>query len=80
MKKSDSFKTFLREVFSENGIGSSKRIVGSVALLIALGCIVFLTITEKCSSCVENLLQTIIISSCSLLGVSSITTIWKNKK
>jgi hypothetical protein len=64
-------------MLSENGVGSSKRLVGSIAMLIALGCIVYLTITEGCTNCVEGLLQVLIITSCSLLGLSSITSIWK---
>lgn len=72
-----SSRQFFREMLSENGVGSSKRLVGSIAMLIALGCIVYLTITEGCTNCVEGLLQVLIITSCSLLGLSSITSIWK---
>lgn len=76
MKKTS--KEFWREIFSENGIGSSKRIVGALAMLVALGCIIYLTINEGCTNCVEGLLQVLIITSCSLLGLSSVTSIWKN--
>lgn len=72
-----SSREFWREIFSENGIGSSKRIVGTLSMLVALGCIIYLTITEGCTNCVEGLLQVLIITSCSLLGLSSITSIWK---
>ena len=72
-----SARQFWREMFSENGIGSSKRLVGSISMLIALGCIIYLTITEGCTNCVEGLLQVLIITSCSLLGLSSVTSIWK---
>lgn len=73
-------RQFWREMLSENGNGSSKRLVGSVAMLIALGCIVYLTISEGCSPCVEGLLQVLMITSCSLLGISSVTSIWKGGK
>lgn len=75
-----SSRQFWREIFSENGNGSSKRLVGAVAMIVALGCIIFLTITEGCTACVEGLLQVLIITSCSLLGLSSVTSIWKNGK
>ena len=75
-----SSREFWREIFSENGIGSSKRIVGTLAMLVALGCIIYLTITEGCTNCVEGLLQVLIITSCSLLGLSSVTSIWKSGK
>lgn len=75
-----SSREFWREIFSENGIGSSKRIVGTLSMLVALGCIVYLTITEGCTNCVEGLLQVLIITACSLLGLSSITNIFKQNK
>lgn len=75
-----SSRQFWREMLSENGNGSSKRLVGSVAMLVALGCIIYLTITEGCTSCVEGLLQVLIITSCSLLGLSSVTSIFKSGK
>lgn len=70
-------RQFWREMFSENGIGSSKRLVGSISMLVALGCIIYLTISEGCTNCVEGLLQVLIITACSLLGLSSVTSIWK---
>lgn len=73
-------REFLREIFSENGIGSSKRLVGFIAMIVALSCIGYLTISEGCTNCVEGLLQVLIITSCSLLGLSSVTSIFKNGK
>ena len=73
-------REFWREMLSENGNGSSKRLFGGIAILVALGCIIYLTVTEGCTDCVEGLLQVLIITSCSILGLSSITGIWKNGK
>lgn len=74
-------KQFIKEVFSgANGIASSKRIIGGLSMLVILGCTIYLVITEGCSENVENLLQTLIVTSCGLLGVSSVTSIWKNNK
>lgn len=73
-------RQFWREIFSENGNGSSKRVVGSIAMLTALFCIIYLTMTEGCTNCVEGLLQVLIITSCSLLGLSSIVNVWKGGK
>lgn len=73
-------REFWREMLSENGKGSSKRLFGGIAILVALGCIIYLTVTEGCTDCVEGLLQVLIITSCSLLGLSSVTGIWKNGK
>lgn len=73
-------REFWREMLSENGNGSSKRLFGGIAILVALGCIIYLTVTEGCTDCVEGLLQVLIITSCSLLGLSSFTSIFKNGK
>lgn len=70
-------REFWREMLSENGNGSSKRLFGGISILTALGCIVYLTVTEGCTDCVEGLLQVLIITSCSLLGLSSITSVFK---
>lgn len=73
-------RQFWREIFSENGIGSSKRLVGSVSMLVVLGCIIYLTIKDGGTSVVEGLLQVLMITSCSLLGLSTVTNIWKGGK
>jgi len=71
-------RVFWREMLSENGNGSGKRLIGVLSMLVATFCIIYLTINEGCTPCVEGLLQTLIITSCSLVGLSSITGIWKN--
>lgn len=67
-------------MFSENGNGSSKRLIGFMCILAVLFCTIFLTVTSGPCSVVEGLLQTITISACALLGVSSVTSIWKKKE
>lgn len=71
-------KEWWREVFSEKGIGSVKRVVGTFITTISMGCIVYLTITAGPVMIVENLLQTSLITGAALLGLHSITSIWKN--
>lgn len=75
-----TFKQIFLESFCEHEFGSAKRLVGFISILVTLGCIIYLVIAEGCSTCVENLLQTVIISACALLGVSSVTSIFKQKK
>ena len=71
-------KEWWREVFSEKGIGSVKRVAGTFITVISMGCIVYLTITAGPVMIVENLLQTSLITGAALLGLHSITSIWKN--
>lgn len=77
-KISKSSREWWREVFSEKGIGSVKRVVGTFISVISMGCIVYLTITAGPIAIVEDLLQTSLITGASLLGLYSITSIWKN--
>lgn len=70
-------KEFWKQVFSEKGVPSSKRVAGMLMLLVACGCIVTTMIQQGCTECVKDLLQTIIISGMSLLGLSSVTSIFK---
>lgn len=72
-------RNFWREVFSgANGIASSKRILGAFCLLICTGTIVYLAIESKDSDNVKDLLELLMGVSALLLGISSITGIWKN--
>lgn len=70
---------WLREIFSESGRLSSKRVIGSLLLFICMFCVVYLVIEEGGTQVVENLLQTTLIMSGALLGISSITRIWADK-
>jgi hypothetical protein len=77
-KDNKTSREWWREVFSEKGIGSVKRVVGTFISVVSMGCIVYLTITAGPVMIVENLLQTSLITGAALLGLHSITSIWKN--
>lgn len=71
----------IREIFSgANGKLSSKRVIGGIAMAVALGCTIYLVIRDGSNSVVENLLMTIFITSMSLLGLPAVTGIWGNSK
>lgn len=74
-------KNILREIFSgANGKLSAKRVIGGIAMAIALGCTIYLVIRDGSNSVVENLLMTIFITSVSLLGLPAVTGVWGNSK
>jgi hypothetical protein len=74
MKKKSDF----REMISgENGIVSSKRVMGVITLSVCIICVCWLVWAEGGTAVVENLLQTLMIMAAALLGISSITGIWK---
>jgi len=71
----------IREIFSGiNGKLSAKRVIGGIAMAIALGCTVYLVIRDGSNSVVENLLMTIFITSVSLLGLPAVTGVWGSSK
>lgn len=69
---------FIKNILSGgNGVLSSKRVFGSLIILVVLGCTIALVIKEGGTEVVENLLTTAMILGASLLGISSVTNIWK---
>ena len=74
----DNRKGWWYEAFSEKGVGSAKRLAGLFISFVSMCCIVYLTITAGPVMIVENLLQTSLITGAALLGLYSITSIWKN--
>ena len=71
----------IREVLSgENQVLSSKRILGALIFLVCLGCIVYLVVEEGGTQVVENLLQTAMFMAAGLLGISTVTGIWRDNK
>lgn len=71
---------FFKSMLSSSSEVSSKRVSGMLALVISLACIIYLTIDEGGSTTVESLIQTTLIMSSCLLGVSSVTSIWKAER
>ena len=72
------FSAILKQIVSgENGQISSKRVMGMIMCLVCLGCIIYLSIHDGGTLVVENLLQTTLITAASLLGISSVTGIWR---
>jgi hypothetical protein len=66
-------KEFIKQMLSgSNGVVSSKRIIGALTMLVVLGCTIYMVIHEGCTQGVENIIQTLIISACGLLGITSI--------
>lgn len=71
----------IHEIFSgANGKLSAKRVIGGIAMAIALGCTIYLVIRDGSNSVVENLLMTIFITSVSLLGLPAVTGMWGSSK
>lgn len=74
-------KQFIKEMLSgSNGVVSSKRIIGALTMLVVLGCTIYFAVHEGCTSQVENIIQTLIISACGLLGITSISGAIRNNK
>ena len=72
--KTNNFKEIIS---GENGRLSSKRVMGVIVLVVCLICTIWLVYNEGGTQVVENLLQTLMIMAAALLGISSVTSIWK---
>ena len=74
-------QNILREIFSaSSGYLSSKRILGAIVLLACLAIAVAQAIREGMTDNIKDLFEVLIITSTALLGITSVTSIWKNGK
>ena len=73
-------KQFIKDMLSGGKAVSSKRVAGLLALITALLCIIYLTIKEGGTPIVESLIETALLISTCLLGVSTVTSICKKDK
>lgn len=80
-KKEDNKKPFvLKEILSgESGHLSSKRVLGAIVLLTCLICVVIQAAKEGVTDNITTLFEWLIVTSTTLLGITSVTSIWKNK-
>lgn len=71
-------KQFLKSIFlAKSGSISSKRICGVLGWLICLIVLIYCTIVNTQA---PEMVETVLIMSATLLGVDSVTNIWKGKK
>ena len=77
MKIFKKIMIFIKEMFtSESGVVSSKRVSGFIGWLAFISICIYGTITSKQAPDITDMLA---ICSTSLLGLDSITTIWKKQ-
>lgn len=70
----------LKEILSgESGHLSSKRVLGAIVLLTCLVCVVVQAAKEGVTDNITTLFEWLIVTSTTLLGITSVTSIWKNK-
>lgn len=68
----------MREIFSaSSGYLSSKRILGAIVLLACLTITIVQAAREGMTDNIKDLFEVLIITSTALLGITSITNIWK---
>ena len=73
-EKNSNFK----EVFcGANGHLSSKRVLGAIVLLACLCIVIAAAFKEGITDNIESLIEILIITATALLGITSITSIWK---
>jgi len=74
-------KTQFKEIFcAENGYLSSKRVLGAIVLLGCLTIVSIEAIKEGITTNIRDLIEVLIITATTLLGITSVTNAWKAKK
>lgn len=77
----DKKTNIFREIFSaSSGYLSSKRILGAIVLLACLTITIVQATREGMTDNIKDLFEVLIITSTALLGITSVTSIWKGKK
>lgn len=80
MEKFKEKASVLREIFSSaSGHLSSKRILGGIVLLTCLVAVIVQACQEGITDNIKTLFEWFIATSTGLLGITSITGIWKSK-
>lgn len=81
IKEQENKNSSFKEIFcASNGHLSSKRVLGAIVLLVCLSVVVFEACIEGVTDNIKSLLEVLIITSTALLGITSITNIWKQGK
>ena len=68
---------WFKEIFTKNKVMSSKRVCGVLGFLACMGILIYCTIAVLQAPTFTDIF---FISCCSLLGLDSVTDIWKANK
>lgn len=79
-KRKNQLLKFLYLAFSEKGRPSSKRIFGGLIILTICVSTLYATYHYGITDRIKQLMEIEFIGGCSLLGLTSITDIWKRPK
>jgi len=63
--------------FSENGIGSAKRIIAALIITGVMFCTVWSCVKYGMTDNIKSVIETEILTAGGLLGITSVTNIWK---
>lgn len=77
--KAKTAKDILLGAFSENGVGSAKRIVGAFMIVCVMFCTIWSCVKFGMIEPVKSVIETEIITAGALLGITSVTNIWRKK-
>lgn len=65
---------WFKQIFTKNNVMSSKRVCGVLGFLVCSGVLIYCTLSVIQA---PTFVDIFFISSCSLLGIDSVTDIWK---
>lgn len=77
--RAKNFKEVIIGAFCENGIGSAKRILGALIIVGVMFCTIWSCVNYGMTDNNKSVVETEIITAGGLLGITSITNIWKKR-
>lgn len=79
MNKTYTFKEYVQLAFCENGVPSSKRIVGTFVICFVLLIMLVSLIRDGVTPFLETMCQTMAVGGFSLIGLKTFTSIFKHE-
>lgn len=74
------FVDFMRLAFCERGVPSSKRVLGGLIVVCCLAFTGWSVMTDGMTDNNKSVIEIEIVTAGTLLGVSSVTSIWKDSE
>lgn len=78
--RAKTFKDIMLGAFSENGIGSAKRIMAAIIITGVMFCTVWSCVKYGMTDNIKSVVETEILTAGGLLGITSVTNIWRKKR
>lgn len=77
--RAKNFKDIMLGAFSENGIGSAKRIIATIMIVGVMFCTIWSCVNYGMTDNIKSVIETETLTAGALLGIYNLTSIWKKE-